>query len=77
MTMNLRFYVEERKKLKVYFGLDVRIATPVPSVSVVYRSTVMPVHCSFRPLGHETCTSRAREPVVPRPTSTRGSLADA
>ena len=49
---------------------------PVPSVRVNHRSTAMSVHSSARPLGQITST-RCTAGVRPRPTSTRGSLADA
>ena len=49
---------------------------PVPSASVVQPSTSTPVHSSVRPLGQITRT-RSTAAVSPRPTSTRGSLADA
>ena len=58
-------------------GVHCRLpAVPVPSASAVQPSTSTPVHSSVRPLGQVTRT-RATAAASPRPTSTRGSLAEA
>src|SRR5207247_2855378 len=49
---------------------------PLPSFKVVYRSMATSVHSSVRPLGQITRT-RGALADAPRPTSPRGSLADA
>src|SRR5947207_15103105 len=59
-----------------YLYRRVLSSRPVPSVKVTYRSAAMLTHSSTRPLGQMTRT-RGTVVAAPRPTSTRGSWAEA